>query len=108
MAAVRKLYKIVFLTQGKVYELYAKRIHSSELYGFVQVSDLIFDAQSSLLVDPSEERLRDEFAKTRHLHLPMHSVIRVEEVEERGIAVIRDAQTGEKIMPFPLSVPRKD
>jgi hypothetical protein len=106
--ATRKLFKVVFLNHGKIYEIYAKKVHASELYGFVQVSDLVFEAQSSVLVDPSEEKLHDEFKKTRHLHLPMHAVIRVEEVEERGLAVIRDAQTGEKITPFPMPAPRKD
>lgn len=103
--AQRKLYKIMFLSHGKVYELYAKKVLSSELYGFVQVSELSFAASDSLLVDPSEEKLKEEFAKTRSLHLPMHSVVRIEEVEERGVAAIRDAGSGEKVTPFPSSLP---
>lgn len=100
-----KLYKVIFLSHGKVYELFARKVMSSDLYGFVQVSELSFGgAGDSVLVDPAEEKLREEFGKSRHLHLPMHSVVRIEEVEERGVAAIRDAGSGEKIMPFP-SVP---
>jgi hypothetical protein len=54
-------------------------------------------------LDPTEERLREEFAETRVLHLPMQSVLRVEEVERRGNPSIRDAASGEKVVtPFPL------
>ena len=56
-----------------------------------------------LVVDPTEERLRDEFGNTRKLHLPMQSIVRVEEVERKGQSAIRDATTGEKVVtPFPL------
>jgi len=56
-----------------------------------------------LVVDPTEERLRDEFAGTRTLHLPMQSVLRIEEVEKKGPSAIRDASTGEAVVtPFPL------
>lgn len=100
-----KLFKISFVSNGKSYELYARHVSTSELWGFTQVSDLVFaEAGSSVLVDPSEERLREEFGATRVLHLPMHSVLRVEEVASRGSARIRDAEGG-SVTPFPLAMP---
>ncbi len=99
----KTLYKVTFLNHGKVYELYARRVTSSGLWGFTEVGELVFDVHDGLLVDPSEERLRDEFGHTRVLHLPMQSVIRIEEVERKGQSAIRDAETGEKVVtPFPL------
>jgi hypothetical protein len=99
----KPLYKIVFLNHGKVYELYARRVSSGVLWGFVEVAELVFDVRDGVVVDPVEEQLRDEFANTRVLHLPMQAVLRVEEVERRGPAAIRDAATGEKVVtPFPL------
>ena len=59
------------------------------------------------MVDPTEERMRDEFAGVKVLHLPMHAVVRIEEVEKRGTCLIRDRESGEKITPFPLSPPGK-
>jgi len=100
--AAKKLYKVVFLNQGKIYELYAKRVSSSDLWGFTCVSELEFAPRESLLVDPAEERLRDEFVRTRVLHLPMQSILRIEEVAERGTAAIRDGATGEKVVLMPL------
>lgn len=97
------LYKITFLNAGKTYELYARQVTSSALWSFTEVRDLVFQAAGEgLLVDPSEERLREEFKDTRALHLPMHSIVRIEEVVARGAAAIREAGTGEKVTPFPL------
>jgi hypothetical protein len=101
MSTTKKLYKVVFLNHGKIYELFAKRVTASDLYGFTNVSELVFGSSDSIVVDPTEERMKEEFAGTIGLHLPMHSIVRVEEVAERGVAKIRDASTGEKIMPFP-------
>ena len=99
----KPLYKVTFLNAGRVYELYAKRVAASSLWGFTEVADLVFDVHEGLVVDPTEERLRDEFGNTRKLHLPMQSIVRVEEVERKGQSAIRDATTGEKVVtPVPL------
>lgn len=103
MSARPVLYKITFLSQGKSIELYAREVASSGLWGFVEVAGLEFaPAGEGLVVDPTEERLREEFGGTRRLHLPMHAVVRVEEVERRGTCRIRDAATGENVIPLPL------
>lgn len=99
----RKLYKITFLSAGRIYELYARNVASSELWGFTEVSEIAFDINEGVVVDPTEERLRDEFGATKKLHLPMQSILRIEEVERRGPLRIRDATSGEAVvMPFPL------
>lgn len=97
-----KLFRIAFLNHGKVYELYCSGVCSSGLLGFVEVSGLMFGEKNSLVVDPTEERMRDEFDGVELLHLPMHSVLRVEQVKKKGQAVIRDRENGEKVTPFPL------
>lgn len=99
----KSLYKITFLNHGKVYELYARSVASSALWGFTEVAQLEFDVRDGLVLDPTEERLRDEFGNTRVLHLPMQSIVRVEEVEKKGASAIRDATTGETVVtPFPM------
>jgi len=101
------MFKLVFLNQGKVYELFAERVDSSHLYGFIEASRLVFDTDSRVVVDPTEERLRAEFAETEKLMLPMQSVIRIEQVKKRGKCVIRDRSTGEKVTPLPLNGPER-
>lgn len=101
--ASKTLYKITFLNHGKIYELYAHTVNSSTLWGFTEIGDIAFDVNESVVVDPTEERLRDEFGNTRRLHLPMQAIIRIEEVERRGKLTIRDASSGETVVtPFPL------
>ena len=104
----RILFKVTFHNAGRIYEIYARRVTASAtLPGFTEVSDLVFDAREGVVVDPTEERLRQEFADTRALHLPMLAVVRIEEVERKGTSAIRDAASGERVvMPFPLPGPR--
>lgn len=97
-----KLFRIAFLNHGKVYELFCTGVCSSGLFGFVEVSGLEFEDTDSLVVDPTEEKMRDEFDEVEILHLPMHSVLRVEQVKKKGPAVIRDRESGEKVTPFPI------
>ena len=99
----RVLYKVTFLNAGRVYELYARRVGASPLWGFTQVADLVFDVAEGVVVDPAEERLRAEFADTRVLHLPMQAVVRVEEVDRKGVSAVRDAAAGDGVVtPFPF------
>ncbi len=99
------MYKIVFLNKGQVYELFAESVESSHLVGFVTASKLLFDAEPGVVIDPTEERMRNEFRDTEQLLLPMQSVIRIEKVKKRGASVIRDRSTGEKVTPLPIDGP---
>jgi hypothetical protein len=98
----KKLYKVTFISEGRALELYARHVASSAMWGFTEVGELVFEQDRGLVVDPTEEKLRDEFGDTRMLHLPMQAIVRIEEVEKRGALAIRDAASGEKIMPFPI------
>jgi hypothetical protein len=97
-----KLFRVAFLNHGKVYELFCTGVCTSGLLGFVEVSGLVFGEMDSLVVDPTEEKMRDEFEGVEVLHLPMHSVLRVEQVKTKGQVVIRDRESGEKVTPFPV------
>ena len=103
--AKKRLYKIIFLNNGKVYELFSEGVTSSGLWGFIEVSELVFDMAEGLVIDPTEEKMREEFKDARVLHLPIQSVLRVEEVEKRGQCLIRDRESGEKVTPFPIQTP---
>lgn len=105
--AKKRLYRVAFLHHGKVYELYCEGVTSSGLWGFIEISDMVFDSADSVVVDPTEEKLRDEFEGVEVLHVPMHSVLRVEEVRSKGQAVIRDRESGEKVTPFPVTPPNR-
>lgn len=98
----QSIYKVIFLNQGKVYELYVRSAHQSDLYGFIEAEELIFGEQSSLLVNPAEERLQGEFAGVRRTFIPIHSIIRIDEVEKEGVSKIRaTGSPADNIATFP-------
>jgi len=82
------MYKVIFINQGKVYEIYAREISQSDLYGFIEAKDFVFGEKSSVVIDPSEERLKNEFGEVNRTYIPMHSVIRIDEVKKQGTAKI--------------------
>lgn len=99
----KKVFKIVFMNQGQVYEIYARHVGHGELFGFVEVSDLVFDERSSVVVDPSQEKLKTEFAGVKSTYLPLHSVIRIDEVEKEGSGKISKVEGG-NVTQFPVPV----
>ena len=102
----RSIYRVIFLNQGKVYELYASSIYQSDLYGFIEVEELIFGEQTSLLVNPAEERLQSEFAGVQRSFVPIHSIIRIDEVEKEGVSKIRaTGNPADNIATFPSLPP---
>ena len=97
-----RVYRVIFHNQGNVYELYARRVGQGELYTFVEVEDIIFGERGTLLVDPSEERLKSEFAGVTRTYIPLPSVVRIDEVEKEGVNKIVPAPTPQgNVMPFP-------
>ena len=99
------IYKVIFFNQGKVYEIYAGSVGQGGLFGFIEVGELLFDQGSQLVVDPSAEQLQKEFEHVHRLNIPMHSVIRIDEVEKQGAGRITEAGKGEgNIMPFPTPI----
>ena len=111
MSKPKTLFKIIFVNEGKVFEIYAREISQGNLYGFIEVQELVFGERSSVVVDPSEERLKSEFSGVKRTYIPMHAVIRIDEVEKEGSAKISDISgKGNNIANFPSSIytPRND
>jgi hypothetical protein len=97
------IYKIIFFNQGQIYEVYARQIYQSDLYGFIEIEELVFGERSGVLVDPSEEKLKAEFEGVSRSYLPMHSIVRIDEVAKEGVGSISDAPSGANIAPFPVN-----
>ncbi len=96
-----QIFKVIFYNQGQIYELYARNIYQSDLYGFIEIEEFIFGERSQMLVDPSEEKLKAEFDNVKRSYLPMHSIVRIDEVAKEGIVKISEAKGG-SISPFPI------
>lgn len=101
--AKRNTYRIVFHNQGKLYELYARHVSHGEMYGFVEVGDIIFGERTEVIVDPSEERLKAEFAGVKRTFVPIHAVVRIDEVDKEGANKIHAVgEDGGNVAPFPV------
>lgn len=103
----KKLYRVRFFNEDKVYEIYAKHCYQGDLYGFVIVEDLIFGETTSLVVDPQEERLKSEFDGVRQTYIPMHAVVRIDQVEKEGVAKVTSIDGKVASFPGPVYTPKK-
>ena len=97
--AKKGIYKIVFVQLGEVYEIFAKSIYQSEMYGFVEVEEYIFDQSSQIVVDPSEEKLKAEFKGVNRSYIPISCILRIDEVDKKGSAKIKPNKSN-KVMPI--------
>ena len=100
------IYRIYFHSHGQIYEVYARSFYQSDVYGFVVIEDYIFGERSQMVIDPAEDKLRSEFDTVQRSFVPMHAVIRIDEVEKEGVAKITDG-SGSNVTPFPMPVPDK-
>jgi hypothetical protein len=105
-----RVFRVTFVNQGKVYEVYARRVVQGELYGFVEIQELLFEDSSTVLVDPSTERLKAEFKGVNRTLVPIHAIVRIDEVEKEGQGKIHDLGDKSNVAVFPggLYSPRRD
>lgn len=95
------IYKVIFYNQGQIYEIYARQIYQSDLWGFIEIEELVFGEKSTVVVDPGEEKLKSEFEGVERSYIPMHAVVRIDEVTREGSGKITEPR-GDNIAPFPI------
>ena len=101
--AKKKLYRITFAHLDAVYEIYARSVSECDMFGFIVIEDFVFGENASLVVDPSEERLKMEFNCVERTYIPMQSIFRIDEVDKQGVAKVRDrTSTDSKVALFPV------
>ena len=104
-----RLYRIAFLNptagqgQPPVYEIYARSVSHGSMPGFVEIEKLVFGERTSILVDPVEEKLKAEFANVVRTFVPVHAIVRIDQVDKAGTARIMAGGESGKVMPFPGS-----
>ena len=105
----KKVFKVVFVSQGQVFEVYAKNVSQGGLFGFVEIEGLLFGERTTVVVDPSEETLKREFEGVERTYIPMHSVVRIDEVEKRGQSKVHALGDGAKVtaLPTPIYTPAR-
>jgi hypothetical protein len=94
----------MFVNQGKVYEVYARKVGQGRLFGFIEVEELVFGERTTVVVDPGEERIKSEFLGVKCTMLPMHSILRIDEVKKQGVSKISSFEGGASVAQFPMSM----
>ncbi len=100
--SITPLFKVTFYNRNEIYEVFVRNIYQSEMYGFVEIEELVFGERTQVVVDPSEERLKSEFAGVKRSFIPMNNIIRIDEVEKEGTAKVSEVKSGDKIAHFPV------
>ena len=101
----QNLYRVVFMSQGQVYEIYAREVGHGEMFGFIEVEQLVFGERTTVVVDPSEEKIKAEFEHVNRTYLPMHSIIRIDEVDKQGASKISKLEGNVTQFPMPMYTP---
>lgn len=96
------LYRVRFISEDKVFEIYAREVYQGDLYGFVVIEELVFDTNTTLVVDPGEEKLKSEFEGVSQTIIPMHSIIRIDAVEKRGTPKVVELSGNVAQFPSPI------
>ncbi|MBM4215881.1 MAG: DUF1820 family protein [Gammaproteobacteria bacterium] len=97
------IYKVMFVNQGKIYEVYARKVNHGSLFGFIEIEELVFGERSTVVLDPGEERIKSEFEGVKRSYLPLHSVLRIDEVKKQGVSKISTYE-GSNVAQFPIPV----
>lgn len=100
------IFKVLFVNQGKVYEVYARKVSHGSMLGFVEIEELVFGERAGVLLDPAEERIKTEFEGVKRSFLPMHAVLRIDEVSKRGASKITQYEGNVTQFPAPLYTPQ--
>ncbi len=103
MASKQRLYRVSFINQGRTYEVYAREVSHGEMLGFVEVGKLVFGEKTTVVVDTSEERLKQEFENVERFYVPVHAIVRIDEVSKQGAArIVEGGEGGSKVTPLPF------
>lgn len=100
------LYRIQFVSNGERYELYVRSVSQGGLFGFVEIGEFVWDTHTSIVLDPSHEKLKSEFADVTHTYIPMHNVLRIDKVKKQGSAKITKLSDKVTAFPSPIYTPK--
>lgn len=102
------IYRVLFHQDGQIFEVYSRYISEESLVGFLEVDELVLnESRSTVLVDPKEEKLRHEFRDVQRTYIPVHLVLRIDEVQKEGMSLVKDASNKTNISQFPGKTFRK-
>jgi hypothetical protein len=102
--ANQPVYKVIFQNGSQVFEVFARQIYQSDMWGFIEVEEFVFGERSQILVDPGEEKLKNEFNGVKRSYIPMQAIIRIDEVDKEGNSKVSNVSPADSnVASFPLA-----
>ena len=95
------VYKVIFQNGNQVFEVFARQIYQSDMWGFIEVEEFVFGERSQILVDPSEEKLKNEFSGVKRSYIPLQAIIRIDEVDKEGSSKVSSVVPADNVTSFP-------
>ena len=102
MSKSNVLYRVQFICHNERYEVYVREVSQGQLFGFIEIANFVWDTHTALIVDPSHEKLKSEFADVSRTLVPMHHVLRIDQVRKQGAA--RITELGNNVASFPSPI----
>ena len=102
MSETNALYRVQFICHNERYEVYVRDVNQGQLFGFIAIANFVWDHHTALIVDPSHEKLKSEFADVNRTLIPMHQVLRIDQVRKQGAARITDLGSNVASFPSPI------
>ena len=93
------VYRVRFQTDDRSYSLLARSVKESEFFGFLELSEIIFEDLNRLIISPEDEALRKEFAKVESITIPhqyLRRIDRLSDSEDVGVSYLKIAESNNK------------
>ena len=78
----KTLYRIIFLQEEEVYELYTEYLSEDSLVGFIEIESLYFN---ETFLYRSEEEMRKKFAHVTRVYIPVQHILRIDAMAKTGM-----------------------
>ena len=93
------IYRVHFQTEDRNYSLLTRSVKESELFGFIEISEIIFEDINRLIISPEDEALRKEFAKVESISIPhqyLRRIDRLSDSDDVGVSYLKIAENKKK------------
>jgi hypothetical protein len=92
----KNIFRVHFQTEERSYSLLARSVKEAEFFGFIEVSEIIFEDADRLIISPEDESLRKEFAKTESISIPHQYIRRIDKLtdsDDIGVSYLKIADS---------------
>ena len=102
MSCDESVFRVVYQVQGQKKILYARYISEESLMGFIEAEALLTAADKKDLPESLDiENLNAEFESVARTYLPMHAIIRIDELIKENEAMKSTENTSCNVSHFP-------